>query len=368
MWLYGSGFPKSMSLGNTIEKKKSIESNKWKGWGTCLKPAYEPIIVARKPFKGTLVDNVIKNGVGGLNIDECRVGTQELHNKYAGNKNGLTCGDTRTEKGKGLFAGNKEGETIVKGRFPANVILTYDQITIDEVCGGMPYTKKNGNITNQYEKTQNVYGKYPPTQKWEAYNDKGSASRYFKNCQYTRKDEDIWKNLYVNNVEKNLRTIQVIKESIAQMNVEDLLNELKSRYAKYVESQSDLLETSIVQDIAEILTWDFKIETSQVIQDFIINSEKCIQFQNLVQFVENLDSIDTTQTTQNLLKLFGYVKVVIINYIQGNLKYEQKRYIYKPKASKKDRDEGLDMFDYDVTNDGRKVPPDNPFQRYSSNS
>ena len=124
-----------------------------------------------------------------------------------------------------------------------------------------------------------------------------------------------------------------------------MLKELKDHYAKYVDNQLDLIETSIVQDIVEMLTWDFKIETSQVIQDFIGNYKKCIQFLNLVQFVEKMDNIDTTQTTQNLLKLFGYVKVVITNYIQGNIEYDQKRYIYTPKASKKDRDEGLDKFE-----------------------
>lgn len=56
MWLYGSGFPKSMNIGLAIDKKNEIESkkdvqNEWQGWGTCLKPAFEPIIVARKPFK-----------------------------------------------------------------------------------------------------------------------------------------------------------------------------------------------------------------------------------------------------------------------------------------------------------------------------
>lgn len=143
----------------------------------------------------------------------------------------------------------------------------------------------------------------------------------------------------------NLEILKATKESIVQMNVKDLLKELKDHYAKYVDNQLDLIETSIVQDIVEMLTWDFKIETSQVIQDFIINSKKCIQFLNLVQFVEKMDNIDTTQTTQNLLKLFGYVKVVITNYIQGNIEYDQKRYIYTPKASKKDRDEGLDKFE-----------------------
>jgi hypothetical protein len=182
-----------------------------------------------------------------------------------------------------------------------------------------------------------------------SYNDSGSASRYFMNCKYTGKDEEIWKQLLVNNVESNLEILKATKDNIVQMNVEGLLKELKDHYAKYVDNQLDLIETPIVQDIVEMLTWDFKIETSQVIQDFIINSKKCIQFLNLVQFVEKMDNIDTTQTTQNLLKLFGYVKVAITNYIQGNIEYDQKRYIYTPKASKKDRDEGLDEFEEKMT-------------------
>lgn len=115
MWLYGSGFPKSMNIGLAIDKKMGNESevvgegkcgknamlgglrdeittngkyeikeaqNEWKGWGTALKPSYEPIIVARKPFKGSLVDNVMKHGVGGLNIDECRVETNDNEREY----------------------------------------------------------------------------------------------------------------------------------------------------------------------------------------------------------------------------------------------------------------------------------------------
>ena len=395
MWLYGSGFPKSMALDKALKGKlttgnanknnfhnlngeqvdkhhygfttknkeigirtkdyttegkstrylKKLEpttelAKKYKGWGTCLKPAYEPIIVARKPFKGTLVDNIIENGVGGINIDDCRIGNEKIKTN-GGDKFPNLYGKYNTAK-----------ENTHNGRFPANVILTYDQITFDEVCGGMPNTKSGIAIReNSSGKTFGSGTKRPPMQNL-GYNDKGSACRYFKNCQYTGKDDDLWKNLYVNNVEENLEIIQAIKDNIAQINVEDLLNELKNHYAKYVENQLDLLETPIVQDIAEILTWDFKIGTSQVIQDFIINSEKCTQFQNLVQFVENLDSIDTTQTTQNLLKLFGYVKAVIINYIQGNLKYDQKRYIYKPKATKKDRDEGLEAFEEQQTTDG----------------
>ena len=310
--------------------------------GTALKPSFEPIIVARKPFKGSLVDNVIKYGVGGINIDECRVGTEERTYKGCGKSNvGFIGGSFEN--------GSKEDvEYTAQGRFPANTILTYDQITFDEVCGGFPNTKSDirkpsgGKILNP----ESGWNSNSMTDKTiRGFNDSGSASRYFMNCKYTGKDEEIWKQLLVNNVENNLEILKATKDNIVQMNVEDLLKELKDHYAKYVDNQQDLIETSIVQDIVKMLTWDFKIETSQVIQDFIINSKKCIQFLNLVQFVEKMDNIDTTQITQNLLKLFGYVKVVITNYIQGNIEYDQKRYIYTPKASKKDREEGLEEFE-----------------------
>ena len=109
MWLYGSGFPKSMNVGKALDKKlgneresfgtklkkagdmrggnyvkggdyKSIEieitkgNTEWEGWGTALKPAHEPLVLARKPLsEKSVVDNVLKHRTGGINIDECRV-------------------------------------------------------------------------------------------------------------------------------------------------------------------------------------------------------------------------------------------------------------------------------------------------------
>ena len=246
-------------------------AKQWNGWGTALKPSFEPIIVARKPFKGSLVDNVIEYGVGGINIDECRVETDEKMSYSTSEVKGVT------NFGTGTTTQN------INGRFPANTILTYDETDFDEVCGGFPDTKGNGNIrhNNNDGKDYNCYSNYGNCDT-KGYDDSGSASRYFMNCKYTGKDKEIWKQLFVNNVGNNLEILKAIKESIAQMNVEDLLKELKDHYAKYVGNQQDLIETSIVQDIAKILTWDFKIETSQVIQDFITNSKQCIQFQNLV--------------------------------------------------------------------------------------
>jgi site-specific DNA-methyltransferase (adenine-specific) len=105
-WLYGSGFPKSLNL-----------SGEWQGWGTALKPALEPIVVARKPItEGTIAANVNKWGTGALNIDESRIGTDKI----------------TTTNGKG-FAGSFDGGTNDNGgnshtgRWPANIILSHTE-------------------------------------------------------------------------------------------------------------------------------------------------------------------------------------------------------------------------------------------------
>ena len=183
---------------NVIQEQWGTQKNRevidyWGSYGTALKPSFEPIIVARKPFKGSLVDNVIEYGVGGINIDECRVGNEELHNSYAGNKNsGFTSADERDEKGKGMFSGLKEGETIVNGRFPANTILTYDEIDFDEVCGGFPDTNggKRHNTTQRAEEGTSYYKDKEFIFNRNEFNDSGSASRYFYCAKASKKDRD----------------------------------------------------------------------------------------------------------------------------------------------------------------------------------
>jgi len=110
MWIYGSGFPKSLNL-----------KDEWEGWGTALKPAHEPIVVARKPLSGTVAANVLEWGTGALNIDGSRVGTGT--------------GETVTYEVSDIRGGNfgqdkeayadREKLTYTKtdqGRWPANVI------------------------------------------------------------------------------------------------------------------------------------------------------------------------------------------------------------------------------------------------------
>ena len=98
MWLYGSGFPKSHNL-----------DGDWSGWGTALKPAHEPIVVARKPFRGTVAANVLAHGTGALNIDGCRVGTESTSRK---NYASIGYGGSN-----GTFESGSDS-----GRWPANVI------------------------------------------------------------------------------------------------------------------------------------------------------------------------------------------------------------------------------------------------------
>ena len=170
----------------TQESREVIEY--WNKFGTALKPSFEPIIVARKPFKGSLVDNVIEYGVGGINIDECRVGNEKLVNKGMSSL-GVMHDDN--------WVSNKEVISEVNGRFPANTILTYDETDYDEVCGGFPQSKGCSKIDYSNVKKKNIYGgnsfqnsKTQYSGVFQGYNDNGSASRYFYCAKASKKDRD----------------------------------------------------------------------------------------------------------------------------------------------------------------------------------
>jgi site-specific DNA-methyltransferase (adenine-specific) len=106
MWLY-SGFPKSHNVSKTTGKEE------WNGWGTALKPAYEPVVMARKPLEGSVAENVLKWKTGAINIDACRIGEEEITiNRWS---------DGSKPFGNG--AGHPYKTVSVTGRWPANVIL-----------------------------------------------------------------------------------------------------------------------------------------------------------------------------------------------------------------------------------------------------
>lgn len=111
----GFGEYRFKAIDGTI-RKASDTARQWQGWGTALKPALEPITVARKPFKGTVADNVLERGTGAINIDGCRVGTE----------GGTAKGSKPQGAGNGIYGAGLHGAREIKqlhaGRWPANLI------------------------------------------------------------------------------------------------------------------------------------------------------------------------------------------------------------------------------------------------------
>ena len=121
-WIYGSGFPKSLNIGKQLDE--------WQGWGTALKPAHEPIILARKPVKKTIVKNVSAYGTGGLNIDKSRVPSTDNFDALVGRpiqKLATRLVDETDEDYRARVSESPaQQEALAKlkelGRWPANVI------------------------------------------------------------------------------------------------------------------------------------------------------------------------------------------------------------------------------------------------------
>jgi site-specific DNA-methyltransferase (adenine-specific) len=123
-WIYSQGFPKSLDVQKAIEKIDAPEASKWEGWGTALKPASEPIVMARKPLsEKTVAKNVLEWGTGGINIDGIRIGVAEGDEPVAGHRT-ATFGTQET-----LSGGDGSGDWAWsgKGRFPSNVMFSHDE-------------------------------------------------------------------------------------------------------------------------------------------------------------------------------------------------------------------------------------------------
>lgn len=223
MWVYGSGFPKSLNIGKAIDKAAGAErevigksaysqpaksghhggltgdninfngerytpsvtapatdeAKQWEGWGTALKPAHEPIVMARKPFDGTVAQTVLEHGTGGINIDGCRIGSGT--------------GETKTVQYpdiRGNNYNNAEGtveyQVISQGRFPANFIHDGS----DEVLELFPDTK--GGTAVRRKSGGNTFGGTSPKPPMEdiGYGDSGSAARFFYCAKANKKDRN----------------------------------------------------------------------------------------------------------------------------------------------------------------------------------
>jgi len=217
MWVYGSGFPKSLNISKAIDKAAGVEREKvpatgslhknknlnddgwskintekplmdittpataeaevWDGWGTALKPAHEPIVLARKPLVGTVANNVLTYGVGGINIDGCRVEGEPIP-------------INKLEEWSGF--GQKvepkyEQQVNVAGRFPANFIHDGS----DEVLQLFPDSKSTKSMRGVGLTSSNVYGQGDENfDTLRGHADSGSAARFFYCAKASKKDRN----------------------------------------------------------------------------------------------------------------------------------------------------------------------------------
>jgi DNA modification methylase len=214
-WLYGSGFPKSLDVSKAIDKAAGAErevigkrttglgtgrgsvayiadsenrditapatpeAEQWEGWGTALKPAFEPIVVGRKPFPGTVAGNVLEHGTGALNIDGCRVDAAD----------GPRVQGAQRATGATEFGGIREGGKVYDlGRWPANIALDESQAAELDRQSGFSTSPPVGSVARtgggQTIGTFSHAGR-PPSP--NGHGDSGGASRYFPTFRYEAK-------------------------------------------------------------------------------------------------------------------------------------------------------------------------------------
>jgi len=229
-WLYGSGFPKSHNISKAIDKAAGAErevigqtmaspkgisqaegrtdkaagayggeakliditasatddAKKWDGWGTALKPAHEPIVVARKPLIGTVAENVLTHGVGGLNIDASRVATDEVITNHSRSE--------QASISKGKFGDSVAQETHqtpgqILGRWPANIILDeYTAELLDQqsgtlTSGALKAGRQIADVNVNFKSGVDV-------DYYESKANSGGASRFFYVAKASKRDRN----------------------------------------------------------------------------------------------------------------------------------------------------------------------------------
>jgi len=201
MWVYGSGFPKSSNISKSIDKASgetgskipvTPDAKKWEGWGTALKPAHEPIVMARKPFRGPCFRNVQEHGTGAINIDDCRIGCEKSDfgdpSRFQYARKGGGSWDQET----GMFAAGRRGEWangVPSGRWPANLIHDGSEEVIEQFPQNKP-GKMRRNKTKGARPFNNE-GKPTEYETAEVIDDPGgSAARFFYCAKASRSERE----------------------------------------------------------------------------------------------------------------------------------------------------------------------------------
>ena len=280
------------------------EAQQWEGWGTALKPALEPITVARKPFKGTVAANVLEHGTGALNIDGCRVGDST-------------------------------------GRWPSNLIHDgSDEVTqlFPHTTSGMPGVRRKPHTTNAMAGNLNTTGQVE-----SGFGDSGSAARFFQQC---KGDYDgVWQDLNLppepaSTADSCLSQQRQAVASALVLAVSSVLpggmqlsvSMEPSTNATGIELKT--LEESVTQAILNIAP-RFWQESKHERLSLTISP---------VSVVVQKEPTGTTTITASHWKSDGSAEPVTYNITPNNLELGEKdsvaRFKYCAKANKKDREEG----------------------------
>jgi site-specific DNA-methyltransferase (adenine-specific) len=185
-WISNKTFPKSLNIG------KATGSDTWDGWGTGLKPTVEPIVMARKPVEGTVANNVLTYGTGGLNIDGSRIGMTADDEKKSCNNwkpQGYESKENIYNIGNKVIASQQSSS----GRWPANVILDPDTAQLlDEQTSHLHAAGNKKDTADGLDKRYKS-SSYEMSYKGRAnrtHNDSGGASRFFYVAKASKRDRN----------------------------------------------------------------------------------------------------------------------------------------------------------------------------------
>jgi site-specific DNA-methyltransferase (adenine-specific) len=254
-WVYGSGFPKSLNIGKAVDKIQGNErevtgvdnktpkfgakgdrpnvaveggtyggkiertkgNSPYEGYGTALKPAHEPCVLARKPIEGTVANNVLKHGTGGLNIDGSRVVHRSEADKLSATPQGRVIRNNFAP-GEGIDGTETNRPDTSLGRFPANLIHDGS----DEVEAVFPTS--NSSATKRNRNTIGSFGM--PNDNTPEYGDKGSASRFF----YTAKASKSERNAGLEGFEPKREADRVRDDGVGGDNPRNRTNNAKANH------------------------------------------------------------------------------------------------------------------------------------------
>lgn len=382
-WVYGSGFPKSMDVSKQLDKMAGAErevigpgtrhnskrcavmhsdterlaggvpditapateaARQWQGWGTALKPALEPITVARKPLIGTVAANVLAHGTGAINVDGCRIATDDdlaARSRRADAPNAFNHSERRAPIDQPL------------GRWPANLILSDDP----EVLAGFPLSNGSGPARTLKRGQRDGEG-WGMADEPGALRDAGtgSAARFFyqvqqdenvcgaktdtiQECNQENASAAASNSIQLKRLDDSVQSLVAIAASHAGNQLSALISRFMSDTASELKRKG-ATSTPTILSIAQKFWHELLLTSTQVTKESRVN-DAALSAQTF-----------TTMIIQSLLSIAGCADVAILDTIVTSLELGAKgcseppsRFMYCAKASRADRNEGLTSSD-----------------------